>query len=275
MREEQDEYTSSHILKFFIGHSANVYQLHIQGCFEEMKFVLYTDQNYEDKWSSFVATTESRFKQLFFDFLLHDMKGEFYLGDTYMEMIENDIAGLTFLEETAFEIYEPQDYSDLQPAVDILRDEIKKGNRAFFKIAQELQSTMEEYVQEKGTVEGKTSLVEFEKKQKKLALLVINMFDLLDNVYNISKQVEGNKWGDSLETTLKKALLLLEKEEIEEISVQGELFDGTVMEGVGTVPLNEVPEGYEKYQVYTVNKRGFRNAVTGEILRKAYVVTVY
>lgn len=275
MEEERCKHIILRILKVLIGHSAISYQRQIQAYFEDMKYVLYADPNYEEKWSNFVQVTEGRCKQIFLYFVQHDMKGEFDLGDNYKEMLEKDISGLTFLEETAFEIYEPQDFSDLQPAIDTLRDEIKKGNRAFFKLAQELQSTMEEYIEEKGTSEEKSSLVEFEKKQKRLALVVIDMFDLLDNVYTISQQLEESNWINSLEIAIKKALLFLEREGIEEISVQGEMFDGTIMEGIGTISLGEVQASYQQYQVYTVNKRGFRNASTGEVLRKAYVTTVY
>lgn len=166
---------------------------------------------------------------------------------------------------------------DASRLVQEVKDAVQKGNRTNFKLIQELQQKLDELSTETHTAQNNIAKTEFEKSERKLkdlTVLLLETFDLIDLISEAVVSAENNEWSKELKQVTSKALQMLEGFGFEEINVQGLMFNGEIMEGIGTVSQDEVPSDYQKYQVYKVVRRGFCYKDSKETIRKSRVITV-
>jgi len=189
------------------------------------------------------------------------------------DLIEQELLSLKPIEVNNLNETE---YSASQLILEI-KETVTKGNRMSFKLIQELSQKLDELSEgdEKSKRDFiKEELVLAEQREKELIKLLLDMYELLELVSTTIQQNGNVEWVTEVENVINKALAMLGDFGIKEIDVQNKLYDGETMEGVDTIAQSEVSLHYEKYQVYSIIRRGFINISTGEILRKARVKTV-
>jgi molecular chaperone GrpE (heat shock protein) len=164
------------------------------------------------------------------------------------------------------------------PNLSELKDQVSKGNRANFKMIQELIGHVEKLAGD--LTESRRQYIAHESEQlkdlvKRYTRSLLDMFDMIDLIRLSAEQQGDSDWLKNLEQTVTKASLMLEYHGLEVMNVNGMLFDGTIMEGIGTVSPQEINRELPKYAVYAVTQQGFRQKGTQELVRKAKVITVY
>lgn len=164
------------------------------------------------------------------------------------------------------------------PEISAIKEQVTKGNRANFKMMQETIQLVEKLSGELS--ESRQKHMQDESQQAKQLIqkyidALLELFDLLDLI-RASAEAQGDQaWLQNTEQVVNKALTLLTYYGLEELSVDGLLFDGSIMEGIGSVSPNEIERELPKYAVYAVTQRGFLLRETRELIRKAKVITVY
>ncbi|MEH7235767.1 nucleotide exchange factor GrpE [Bacillus sp. JJ1562] len=210
-------------------------------------------------------------------------EGEGILSATIQEILEREKESLQPLEEFYYNpgAGQPNFLVKLQESLAELQEQIKgdfkNSNRITYKLMQEFQQQLEEFGQMSDDDQGnKIDEIKSEsnKNIEKMKLVAIEIFDMLDLVYQSTLQVNETQWSSEIEKAINKILSLLETHGIVEIPVMGQLLDGKTMECIGTVSQHEVQVPVEKYQVYAVHQRGFLDKATGKVLRKASVTSV-
>ncbi|ALC89234.1 hypothetical protein AM500_05135 [Bacillus sp. FJAT-18017] len=204
--------------------------------------------------------------------------GENKLDQSLRQELMNDLLKLPKLQETytVNEVPVEADQS-IQSIIDAVLNEVKKGNRANFRVLQDLQAKMEQLAvdaqeEEKGAIAE--TLDERAGRIEDLKKLAIEMFDQLDIIYSAVQRLGNEAVTSEVKKVIDKAIKILETNGIEELQVQNKFIDGKIMISLGNVPRNEYAPQLEQYQVYQVHQRGFRDKETNQLLRKATVITV-
>ncbi|ADU31953.1 nucleotide exchange factor GrpE [Evansella cellulosilytica] len=166
---------------------------------------------------------------------------------------------------------------DVHELLSAVKDDVKKGNRASFKLFQQLEEKFEQFtaqMQQDQHDQMEEAVQSVKKDYDKLQQLLLEMFDQVDVIYQACTKLNDEVMCNEVAKVINKGLLLLEEHGIEEIKVEGELIDGKTMISLGNVPREKYAPHLEKYEVYSVQQRGFRRKDTKEIIRKATVITV-
>lgn len=205
------------------------------------------------------------------------------LSATTQEILELEKEKLQPLEEFYYNPSEgqPDFVTGLKESLAELQEQIKgdfkNSNRMTYKLMQEFQQQLEEFSEVSSEDQG--SKIEEIKQEslkhiEKMKLVAIEIFDMLDLVYQATLKVNETTWSKEIEAAITKIITLLEAHGIAEIPVKGLLVDGKIMEVIGTVSQNDVQVPMQKYEVYAVHQRGFMDKSTGRVLRKASVTSV-
>ncbi|SHM54285.1 nucleotide exchange factor GrpE [Gracilibacillus kekensis] len=194
--------------------------------------------------------------------------------ETFQKELENELLNLSpiLIDE---EMEDPKTDTDLISKFDHIKDEVKKGNHVNFKLLQEIQLHIDERL---GHQEEKheSSTDDVNQQMNQYVDLLLEVFDLLDLIKINAAQKQDSSWLEEVTKVVDKAIQLLEGYGIEEIPVIGETFDGSIMEGIGTVSLEEVDApNLQKYDVYSIFQRGFRYQHNQTLIRRAKVITIY
>jgi len=198
----------------------------------------------------------------------------------YYQEIENKLLNLEpikIVEYKENQIVEAKDYANVETLVTEIKSEVKKGNRVSFKLLQELQSTLEEislYAAEKEKNLIDDDLTSYKTKNYKYLQVAIQAVDAMDLIYSSAKKSDLNDWAPQIETIINNFLNVLLEDGIEELNVENAYFNGETMISIGNVPPETAPH-LEKFQVYSVLERGFRNNLNGKLIREAKVITIY
>lgn len=174
----------------------------------------------------------------------------------------------TFLKETD---------ADINEVLASVKEDVKKGNRVSFKLLQQLEEKLEHFIENKEMNENENvdSVVEdLQRRSGSLRELVLDMFDQLDVMYQASIQLNDEVMSEEVAKVVDKGLQLLNEFGIEELKVEGQLIDGKTMVSLGNVSREQYAPHLDKYQVYSVHRRGFQDKETKELIRKATVITV-
>lgn len=236
------------------------------------------DETITSKWETEFSNIERQIKTKVMECL---SEGAHILNEKLLPVLEEELNKLQEIEEF---YYHPEEnvpvriqasLSELQSQI---QGDLKNSNRVTFKLIQELQNQLEEFSQQaKSDQEDKIAEV-VEKSAKKLGQLKtvsIEIFDMLDLVYQASLQTNDSTWSKEIEGAVLKVLSILDQNGMIEIPVANKMLDGKIMEVIGTVSEQDIQPNYQKYQVYAVHQRGFMEKDTGKIIRKAKVTTVY
>lgn len=202
-------------------------------------------------------------------------KGEEPMTSDYREEIINDLLNLNKMPD--FPLEKPDDsLIDTNHIMEAIKDVVMKGNRVNFKLIQELQAKFEELIDHQpGSNDVQEELAkENNKKMNKLIHLVLDTFDQLDLIFAQTAKMNDEQWEQQSGLAVEKALKMLNDYGIEEIPVAGQLFNGNVMEAIGTISQQETQSEIDIYHVYAVHQRGFRYRDCGELIRRARVTTV-
>ncbi|SHG16209.1 nucleotide exchange factor GrpE [Ornithinibacillus halophilus] len=157
--------------------------------------------------------------------------------------------------------------TNLEEIIGAIKDDVKKGNRATFKMIQELQAQLDSLMDEDEKEEGNTL-------DDVYIQTLLNTFDQLDQILQSVEKVDIDEtWKESVQIAVNNALRLLSEMGIEEVPALHHMFDGKVMESIGAVPADSETE-IEQYHVHTVAQRGFRYVDNQELIRKARVITI-
>lgn len=204
------------------------------------------------------------------------MKGIMKMDKDLFIFFRKEIKGFREIdiERLESQVGVPQDFGITE-----LKEQIVKGNRANFKMMQEviqqiekLSAEFSDYAQQK-TIEDQAD--QLKEAIKDYTNTLLDMFDFIDLI-RISVEQKGDRvWLQSVEQIVRKALDLLNMHGLEALEVKGELFDSAVMEGIGTISPQEISQDLPKYTVYAVTQRGFRLKETQQLVRRAKVITVY
>ncbi|WP_456279023.1 nucleotide exchange factor GrpE [Bacillus sp. AK128] len=222
-------------------------------------------------------------QQLINKLALYFEEGEKNLNETMQEILEQEKESLQPLEEFYYnpEAGQPNFLVNLQESLAELQEQIKgdfkNSNRITYKLMQDFQQQLEEFGQMSDEdQESKIEEVKLEsmKNIQQMKLVAIEIFDMLDLVYQATLKVNETKWSNEIEKAILKIMSLLEAHGIVEIPVLGQVVDGKTMDTIGTVSQHELSDSIEKYQVFAVHQRGFMDKSTGKVLRKASVTTV-
>lgn len=156
-------------------------------------------------------------------------------------------------------------------------NEVKKGNRASFKLIQELLEKFEELsersnLNDKAIIDDEIKMVK--KETNEFINLILKSIDSMELVYESAVKSELDNWAKEINQVIENYIMELEAIGIQEIKAIGEFIDGEAMISVGTISNDQAPH-LQKFQVYCVHERGFRNSHTGQIIREAKVTTVY
>ncbi|THE12323.1 nucleotide exchange factor GrpE [Bacillus timonensis] len=233
-----------------------------------------------EKWEK---ELDSMKQQLINKLPIYFEEGEGILSATIQEILEREKESLQPLEEFHYNpgATQPTFLVKLQESLAELQEQIKgdfkNSNRITYKLMQEFQQQLEEFGQISDDDQGsKIEEIKNEsiKNMEKMKRVAIEIFDMLDLVYQSTLQVNETKWTSEIEKAINKVISILESHGIVEIPVMGQLLDGKTMECIGTVSQHEVQVPMEKYQVFAVHQRGFLDKNTGKILRKASVTSV-
>jgi molecular chaperone GrpE (heat shock protein) len=162
-------------------------------------------------------------------------------------------------------------------ALEEVKEMLKKNERISFKLIQEILAKLEDFSTHsnaKVAEDFREEITRLQNQNKSLLTDMLEFFDLLDLV-RVNTITAGNQnWVKNIEVAINKALVSLDKYGLHEIKVEGEMFDSTIMEGIGTVSRQEIQKDVPKYTVYFVHQRGFKEKETGKLIRKAKVITV-
>jgi hypothetical protein len=199
------------------------------------------------------------------------------MDSPYIEKFKKQLLELKPLQVLDLESNLEVVQGDFQGLINEFKDEVKKGNRASFKLLQELLAKFEEFSdvaapEDKGALEQTDS--KDEGKITELINLTIQAVDSMDLIYQSAMKTDLKEWGSQIEKVINDYLKLLESYGIEEIKVLGEFINGETMISIGTVP-ESFQEQLKKFQVYAVHERGFRYKETGKLIREAKVITIY
>ncbi|WP_058308433.1 nucleotide exchange factor GrpE [Gracilibacillus massiliensis] len=220
-------------------------------------------------WTEEIRTLTNKFM----DKYKNEKVGEVNL-ETYQKHLEDELLNLSpiLIEE---ELEDPKTDTDLISKFDTIRDEVKKGNHVNFKLLQEIQLHIDEKLGQQ-ELEQESSMEEVHQQVNQYVDLLLEVFDLLDLIKINAEQKQDSSWLEEVSKVVDKAIHLLEEYGIEEVPVIGEPFDGSIMEGIGTVSLEEVEaSNLQKYEVYSVFQRGFRYQHNQSLIRRAKVITIY
>ncbi len=235
------------------------YELEKDGYSRELFVTVRTAMKY--KFSSFAVLLSGKELPMDTEFL------------TFCDEELKRLAECNFSDEESLEL--EQTDSKAAAIVEEISSMMKRGERLNFKLIQELSEKLEVIGERIGGVSSETEDItsKYERQQKQLYLLVLEIFDLLDLVYQTVSD-KGETWVSGLEGVIKQGLNKLSDYGLEEINVEGLLFDGQIMEGIGTLPEEQLNGDLAKYAVHTVVQRGFRIRDNGKVIRRARVITV-
>ena len=200
------------------------------------------------------------------------------LSDTYIQEFKKELLGLNrirIIDETSGK--EHDQFIGVEQLIGEIKDEVKKGNRVSFKLMQELQSTIESLSSNSSGIEKEAienAIMGYEKKADSFIKLSLKAIDSMDLIYQSAIKTDLKDWASQIRTVNEDFLSVLETFGIEELLVEGAFFDGETMISIGTVDSSFAPN-LERYQVYAVHERGFRNKETGALIREAKVATIY
>lgn len=247
--------------------------LSTEECFEEVRKLSINEPDWFRETTQMLNQVEKQYDEWLAQ-IVTTAKGATLLNKDYRKEIEQELLELS-------SIMISEESLGNHPANNLIieiKDAVQKGNRTNFKLIQELQQKLEELAegsigsqQENFHVVSKAA----ELHTKDLIKLLLETFDLLDLVRTSALVKEDEQWNRELNLVVQKALDQLRQYGLEEIDVQSQLFDGEIMEGISRILMDELPSGYQRYQVYAVTQRGFINSHTKELVRKAKVTTVY
>lgn len=204
--------------------------------------------------------------------------GEVILGKDYLNEIEKELMQLPLIVTEQEEQVEEESALDLEQLISDIKQDVKKGNRVTFKLLQELQTKLfeiEDETDEKQEEERNKLERQTRKEIKDLTFLLLEVFDLIDLVRTTSLQQDDEVWTAEITNVVDKGLDLLVRYGIEEIPALGKSFDGRIMEGIGTISMDDIQGEMEQYQVHSVFQRGFQYTHNQELIRRAKVITVY
>lgn len=200
-----------------------------------------------------------------------------------------DLANLKPLENIPEMMNEKESIDNFDALLDVIKKEINKGTKVSYKMLVELQDQLDllqdklkdsniesdDETSQKMKVDFSEEIERLKQREEQSIQLLIKAVDLLDLISNAAKQANlSETWIHQIEEATNNYLNELKGMGIEEIDVKGKLLDGNYMISIGTVPLESV-EGYEKFEVYLVHERGFKNTHTDKIIREAKVINVY
>lgn len=194
------------------------------------------------------------------------------------EQLMNKIKELPSLNEESMMTTKGNKDFTVEELIDSVKSDVKKGNRATFKLIQELEMKLQEYI-EKVNLNSKQEIMEetlihLNKKVSSLQLLSIELFDQIDRIYQFCQKIDHPILQKELEKVRIEAIHLLDQHHIKKIEVEGKLIDGKTMISLGKVPKDDQDKDLESHQVISVVQQGFLNKETKEIIRKAKVITV-
>lgn len=228
-----------------------------------------------ESWVQESEKVEHYYQQLSKRFL---EEGELTLSELLKEELVERLLALKpldhFYSSDKEQVETDQEVNELIEAV---KEDVKKGNRATFKLMQQLETKFEQFVDQVqlGQKEQINQAVQKTKKRnEQLMSLTIEMFDQLDLIYQACVKLGDETISTEVEKVINKALTLLDSNGIEELKVEGQFIDGKTMISLGNVPREQYAPHLEKYQVYSIHQRGFINRDTKELIRKATVITV-
>ncbi|WP_042459997.1 nucleotide exchange factor GrpE [Neobacillus dielmonensis] len=246
--------------------------------FQNTLLDLETDDSFpKEKWKKELRNIE---KQLILKVSDNIIGGVDNLNINLSEEIQREIDRL---EPMAGFYYNPETnhlteiQSSLRELQSQIQGDLKNNSRVTFKLIQELQTQLEEFSQNTNQPQedlAADAVSQSAKQLDKLKLVTLEIFDMLDLVYQASKQINNPTWTKEIENAVQKVLTILANNGLAEIAVEGKLTNGEVMEVIGTVPKQDVPDEYQLYQVYAVHQRGFMDKSTGKVIRRAKVTTV-
>ncbi|WP_078553890.1 nucleotide exchange factor GrpE [Bacillus alkalicellulosilyticus] len=228
-------------------------------------------------WAAELKVSHTNVIEVFLDYLQKRYRGD-EMTEKLFTTIRNQLLELKPITELQLKEESPQVTLDFEALFNEIKSEVKKGNRASFKLNQELQDKIEgltelapkhvDHNQTKETIEEITI------HSKALIDILLKSIDSMDLIYQSALKSELLEWASEIEKTIQSYLDELSAVGIEEIKVLGEFIDGEIMISIGTVPPETAPE-LEKFQVYSVHQRGFRFKETGKLIREAKVITIY
>ncbi|GAX90304.1 nucleotide exchange factor GrpE [Effusibacillus lacus] len=176
---------------------------------------------------------------------------------------------LAHLEQFVHEL-EPEDHNNTlqfaKETIGEIAEAIKKGDRANLKMLKEISMKLDELAEKLQVPASKPD-------HSQTILAMLEMFDLMDFMGS-NMQPDDENWTRQFQQVIEKALALLQKIGIQELKIENQMFDSEIMEGIGTVSQNEINRELEKNSVYAVMQRGFRYSDSGELIRRAKVITV-
>lgn len=269
-----DPHVKASRIRFFLrqAYTLNLLFYYIQ--YSELLRMLEKGVARQPAWSKAMANVTHKYECYYASFREQIESGGNRMNRSYYDEIKQELLKLPNIPVFTKSAPTPED--SLESLIHLLQDDVKKGNRVTFKILQELQARLDELsANESGNELLKTAAADSQKQLHKLTALLLDVFDLVDLVYTSSLSMGDATWSQELQKVVDKALYLLRDYGLEEIRVEGQMIDGETMEGIGTISPEELDVPLEKYQVYKVHQRGFRNLHTGELIRKCKVTTVY
>ncbi|MBV7508402.1 nucleotide exchange factor GrpE [Bacillus sp. sid0103] len=113
-----------------------------------------------------------------------------------------------------------------------------------------------------------------QQKVNELIHLTIQAVDAMDLILQSALKMNLKEWGEQIEVIINDYLKILELQGIEEIKSLGQFINGDTMTSIGTIPESFQAE-LQKFQVFGVHERGFRDKHTGKLIREAKVITIY
>ncbi|MNC18343.1 Protein GrpE [compost metagenome] len=203
------------------------------------------------------------------------LKGEIKVEKTLYDVFRDDL--LNFREIDIDQLTQDLPSPETSNLTEV-REQITKGNRANFKMIQEVIGKVEHLSAELSLTRQEQFKEEIGQLNQTISLMtqsLIEMFDLLDLIRATAEQQEDVVWKQNVEHVVRQALNMLATHGIEEINVNNQLFNGLYMEGIGTVSPQEIKRELPRYTVFEVTQRGFTFKETGELIRRAKVITVY
>lgn len=202
-------------------------------------------------------------------------KGEIKVEKTLYDVFRADL--MNFREIDIDQLTQDLPSPEISNLTEV-REQITKGNRANFKMIQEVIGKVEQLSAELSVTRQEQLSEESGQLKQTIALMtqsLIEMFDLLDLIRATAEQQGDAAWKQNLEHVVRQSLHMLAVHGIEEINVSNQLFNGQYMEGIGTVSPQEIKRELPRYTVFEVTQRGFAFKETGELIRRAKVITVY
>jgi molecular chaperone GrpE (heat shock protein) len=229
-------------------------------------------------WEEEVIKLEKQFLNRF-DAVLEQLgKGEGAMTKTYLEEIKAELLSLPKVQLPEFKQANMKSTfeEDFEKTMLAIKEDVKKGSRATFKLIQELQEKLDSLAElvDAPEEQQQEQVKETPKPENVYLKPLLDTFDQLDLILQSIRKVEAKSWSDSVELAVKRALVFLRDLGIEEIPTLGEMFDGKIMESIGAIPSSSVDTNVEQYHVYTVHQRGFRYIHDGQLIRKAKVITI-